>query len=121
MQMHDILGGDKQLVQELLHDMKQEAVAQKQAASAPAARAPSPQAGKSHKANRHAGKRLLTVPVPVLCCELEPCAVSAAQTPLSCACRRSRAPGTSAAGRAGRQPKAIKAAARESPQRITTR
>lgn len=41
MQMHDILGGDKQLTQELLHDMKQQAASQKQAAatSAPAAAA----------------------------------------------------------------------------------
>ena len=44
MQMHDILGGDKQLAQELLHDMKQQAASQKQAAAgpAPAAAAPAP-------------------------------------------------------------------------------
>ena len=54
MQMHDILGGDKQLVQELLHDMKQEAASQRQAV--PAASAPSTQAGTSHKARQHAGK-----------------------------------------------------------------
>ena len=33
MQMHDILGGDKQLAQELLHDMKQPAASQKHAAA----------------------------------------------------------------------------------------
>jgi len=45
MQMHDILGGDKQLVQELLHDMKQEAASQKQAAASAALPAPSTHAG----------------------------------------------------------------------------
>ena len=42
MQMHDILGGDKQLAQELLHDMKQQAASQKQAAAAPAPAAAAP-------------------------------------------------------------------------------
>lgn len=45
LQMHDILGGDKQLVQELLHDMKREAASQRQAAAAPAANMSSTQAG----------------------------------------------------------------------------
>ena len=58
LQMHDILGGDKQLVQELLHDMKQEAACQKHAATAaagapPAAAAPLAQTGVSH-ARSHA-------------------------------------------------------------------
>ena len=53
LQIHDILGGDKQLVQELLHDMKQEAASHKHAAAAaagapPAAAVPLAQTGVSH-------------------------------------------------------------------------
>ena len=58
LQIHDILGGDKQLVQELLHDMKQEAASQKHAAAAaagapPAAAVPLARTGVSH-ARSHA-------------------------------------------------------------------
>ncbi len=55
--MHDILGGDKQLVQELLHDMKQEAASQRHAA--PAAAVPSTEAGASHNAHNTPAKACL--------------------------------------------------------------
>ena len=57
MQMHDILGGDKQLVQELLHDMKQKAASQRHAAAAPAATVASTQAGKwKRSGHEHASR-----------------------------------------------------------------
>lgn len=65
--MHDILGGDKQLVQELLHDMKQEAASQRHAATAPAAAVSSTEAGASHKAHDMPAKRQLALlPLPVM-------------------------------------------------------
>ena len=64
--MHDILGGDKQLVQELLHDMKQEAASQRQAAAAPAAAVPSTEAGASHDTRDTPAEGLALSPEPVM-------------------------------------------------------